>query len=265
MKVHLSQTAAVVYLYFLFSLYFIFWFCFQNQNAEIWYAFLSLVYSTFIFWHVRKVWVKVCVDWLRCTVRCKQMEAGRCFRDAAVKVWTSTATGKPIKTGLETWLVSTCWLCNWRVRLISSTHTHEQRHTNSRWNLLSIFFFKIFNLKSFPCVWLIPSEDHWLGLDKVFSLTKDQTRKWILRVDLYDHEGGSAFAEYENFSLGNEGDDFKLHVGTFQGNAGIVTFATLLDTASPLPVTVLSKPNLGIPTHGKRINLRPLTLARWHL
>ncbi|XP_029681251.1 angiopoietin-related protein 5-like [Takifugu rubripes] len=64
------------------------------------------------------------------------------------------------------------------------------------------------------------TQDHWLGLRKVFSLTKNKTRKWILRVDLWDHEGGNAFAQYKNFRLGNEGTGFKLHVGKFKGNAG---------------------------------------------
>ncbi|TWW54210.1 Fibrinogen C domain-containing protein 1, partial [Takifugu flavidus] len=63
------------------------------------------------------------------------------------------------------------------------------------------------------------TQDHWLGLRKVFSLTKNKTRKWILRVDLWDHEGGNAFAEYKNFRLGNEETGFKLHVGKFKGNA----------------------------------------------
>lgn len=74
--------------------------------------------------------------------------------------------------------------------------------------------------KSFHCALLIPSEDHWLGLNKVFSLTKNKTKKWHMRVDLWDHEGGTAFAQYKNFRLGNEKTAFKLHVGKYRGNAG---------------------------------------------
>lgn len=80
------------------------------------------------------------------------------------------------------------------------------------------------------CVWLIPSDDHWLGLHKVFSMTKGQSKTWILRVDLWDHEGGTAFAEYSDFSLGNETSAFKLHVGTFKGNAGNVAFTASLSS-----------------------------------
>uniref|UniRef100_A0A3B4UV16 Fibrinogen C-terminal domain-containing protein n=1 Tax=Seriola dumerili TaxID=41447 RepID=A0A3B4UV16_SERDU len=67
---------------------------------------------------------------------------------------------------------------------------------------------------------LIPSEDHWLGLEKVSSVTKDKTKKWTLRVDLWDHEGGTAFAEYHDFRLGDEDTAFKLHVGKYSGNTG---------------------------------------------
>lgn len=41
-----------------------------------------------------------------------------------------------------------------------------------------------------------------------------------MRVDLWDHEDGTAFAEYKNFRLGNEKTAFKLHVGKYRGNAG---------------------------------------------
>ncbi|XP_068443008.1 angiopoietin-4-like [Clinocottus analis] len=62
------------------------------------------------------------------------------------------------------------------------------------------------------------SDDHWLGLMKVFSLTK--TKTWTLRVDLWDHDDVNAFAEYSNFRLDNEEAAFKLHVGNYNGDAG---------------------------------------------
>uniref|UniRef100_A0A4W4DVE6 Fibrinogen C-terminal domain-containing protein n=1 Tax=Electrophorus electricus TaxID=8005 RepID=A0A4W4DVE6_ELEEL len=63
-------------------------------------------------------------------------------------------------------------------------------------------------------------KDHWLGLDKVWALTKGKNRNSVLRVDLWDFEGGSAFAEYQNFSVGNERMGYKLQVGIYSGNAG---------------------------------------------
>ncbi|XP_041833967.1 angiopoietin-related protein 5-like isoform X2 [Melanotaenia boesemani] len=64
------------------------------------------------------------------------------------------------------------------------------------------------------------TQDHWLGLRKVFVITKNKSKKWTLRVDLWDHEDGSAFAEYKNFRLGNEKSAFKLQVGKYSGDAG---------------------------------------------
>lgn len=64
------------------------------------------------------------------------------------------------------------------------------------------------------------SDDHWLGLDKMHMLTKATDKVWTLRVDLWDHEGGYAFAEYRDFRIGDEGTAYRLHVGTYKGNAG---------------------------------------------
>lgn len=64
------------------------------------------------------------------------------------------------------------------------------------------------------------TQDHWLGLKKVFALTKAKGKKWTLRVDLWDHEGNTAFAEYSNFKLGNVKSGFKLHVKNYKGTAG---------------------------------------------
>ncbi|XP_059182104.1 angiopoietin-related protein 5-like [Centropristis striata] len=64
------------------------------------------------------------------------------------------------------------------------------------------------------------THDHWLGLKKVFSLTKNRTKKWTMRVDLWDHDSSTSFAEYRHFRLGNAKNAFKLHVGKYNGNAG---------------------------------------------
>ncbi|XP_035002822.1 angiopoietin-related protein 5-like [Hippoglossus stenolepis] len=64
------------------------------------------------------------------------------------------------------------------------------------------------------------THDHWLGLQKVFTVTKYKTKSWTMRVDLSDHKGVAAFAEYKNFRLGNGKKGFQLHVGGYTGNAG---------------------------------------------
>nr|XP_023671018.1 angiopoietin-4-like isoform X1 [Paramormyrops kingsleyae] len=62
--------------------------------------------------------------------------------------------------------------------------------------------------------------DHWLGLEQVRSLVQDTGRQWTLRVDLWDFEGGTAFAEYSDFRLGSEEEAYNLTVGAFTGTAG---------------------------------------------
>uniref|UniRef100_A0A672J4Q0 Angiopoietin-related protein 5-like n=1 Tax=Salarias fasciatus TaxID=181472 RepID=A0A672J4Q0_SALFA len=60
--------------------------------------------------------------------------------------------------------------------------------------------------------------DHWLGLEKIHWLTR--SKRTTLRVDLWDHEGGTAYAEYKNFNLGNRNTAYELHVGRYSGTAG---------------------------------------------
>uniref|UniRef100_A0A3P9JPQ8 Fibrinogen C-terminal domain-containing protein n=1 Tax=Oryzias latipes TaxID=8090 RepID=A0A3P9JPQ8_ORYLA len=62
--------------------------------------------------------------------------------------------------------------------------------------------------------------DHWLGLEKISAMTKDKSKRWKLRVDLWDFEGGNAYAEYEDFRLGDEGTNYRLSVGRYSGTAG---------------------------------------------
>lgn len=62
------------------------------------------------------------------------------------------------------------------------------------------------------------SHDHWLGLQKTWALIKDGG--WTLRVDLWDHENNTAYAEYSDFRLGDESTQFKLELHTYQGTAG---------------------------------------------
>ncbi|KAF7694226.1 fibrinogen-like protein 1 [Silurus meridionalis] len=63
-------------------------------------------------------------------------------------------------------------------------------------------------------------KDHWLGLENIYALTKSKQHKATLRVDLWDFEGGSAFAKYQNFNIGSEKTAYKLHVGKYKGTAG---------------------------------------------
>ena len=59
--------------------------------------------------------------------------------------------------------------------------------------------------------------DFWLGNDNIHTLTS--VGLWELRVTL-KFEGKTRFADYKNFSLGNEDTNYKLHVGSYSGTAG---------------------------------------------
>ena len=59
--------------------------------------------------------------------------------------------------------------------------------------------------------------EFWFGLEFVNSLTQD--RKMMLRVELESHYGQTAWAEYEEFRIDGEDEDYRLWVGGYSGNA----------------------------------------------
>jgi len=60
--------------------------------------------------------------------------------------------------------------------------------------------------------------EFWLGLDKMHRLTSDNIS--MLRVDLEDFEGNTAYAEYNKFGVMSENNKYKLKLGSYSaGNA----------------------------------------------
>ena len=57
--------------------------------------------------------------------------------------------------------------------------------------------------------------EYWLGLDKIHRLTNSGNYK--LRVDLEDFTGNTAYAEYSSFGVADEGNKYKLSVGSYSG------------------------------------------------
>ena len=58
--------------------------------------------------------------------------------------------------------------------------------------------------------------EFWLGLDKIHRLTSDDNS--MLRVDLEDFEGNTAYAEYNMFNVMSENDKYKLIIGSYSGD-----------------------------------------------
>jgi len=46
-------------------------------------------------------------------------------------------------------------------------------------------------------------------------------RRYALRIDLADFDGDTRFAEYENFTIATEADNYRLGVVGYHGNAGL--------------------------------------------
>ena len=55
--------------------------------------------------------------------------------------------------------------------------------------------------------------EFWLGLDRIHRLTLDNNS--MLRVDMEDFEGGSAYAEYNFFGVKSEHDKYQLIVWSY--------------------------------------------------
>ena len=60
--------------------------------------------------------------------------------------------------------------------------------------------------------------EFWLGNDKIHRLTKG--RKMKIRFDLEDFNGNKAYAVYHSFYIDGEDEKYKVHVGSYSGNAG---------------------------------------------
>ena len=65
------------------------------------------------------------------------------------------------------------------------------------------------------------SGEHWLGNSHVHALT-NANRMQLLRVELMSYSGEKRFAEYADFSIESDEDDFALRLGMYRqrSNAG---------------------------------------------
>lgn len=63
-----------------------------------------------------------------------------------------------------------------------------------------------------------PGGEFWLGNDPLHYLTAQGN--YDLRINMEDFEGNQRFAEYKNFKVDDEKDQYQLHLGEYTGNAG---------------------------------------------
>ncbi|XP_029285366.1 fibrinogen-like protein 1 [Cottoperca gobio] len=63
-----------------------------------------------------------------------------------------------------------------------------------------------------------PDGEFWLGNTLLHDLTS--RGNYDLRIDMEDFEGNQRYAEYKNFKVDDEKDQYQLHVGDYTGNAG---------------------------------------------
>nr|XP_020039067.1 angiopoietin-4 [Castor canadensis] len=73
-----------------------------------------------------------------------------------------------------------------------------------------------------------PAGEHWLGNEVMHQLTSRAA--YSLRVELKDWEGHEAYAQYERFHLGSEGQLYRLSLSGYSGSAGRQTSLALQDT-----------------------------------
>ncbi|XP_060941667.1 fibrinogen-like protein 1 [Limanda limanda] len=63
-----------------------------------------------------------------------------------------------------------------------------------------------------------PDGEFWLGNEPLHYLTSQGN--YDLHIDMEDFEGNQRFAEYKNFKVDNEKDEYQIHLGEYNGNAG---------------------------------------------
>ncbi|XP_033479728.2 fibrinogen-like protein 1 isoform X1 [Epinephelus lanceolatus] len=63
-----------------------------------------------------------------------------------------------------------------------------------------------------------PDGEFWLGNEPLHFITSQGN--YDLRIDMEDFEGKQRYAEYKNFKVDNEKDQYQLHLGEYNGNAG---------------------------------------------
>nr|XP_061833207.1 fibrinogen-like protein 1 isoform X2 [Nerophis lumbriciformis] len=83
-----------------------------------------------------------------------------------------------------------------------------------------------------------PDGEFWLGNDALHYLSSQG--KYDLRINMEDFDGKTRFAEYKNFKVDSEKDQYQLHLGDYSGNAGDA-LADVHTSQRPAPGSGLTK------------------------
>ncbi|XP_077981480.1 ficolin-2-like [Glandiceps talaboti] len=62
------------------------------------------------------------------------------------------------------------------------------------------------------------SREFWLGNDRIHQITT--SRRYELRIDMEGVNGDKIYAKYDSFSIEDEANKYKLHIGGYSGTAG---------------------------------------------
>ena len=62
--------------------------------------------------------------------------------------------------------------------------------------------------------------EFWLGLNKIYRLTRNSDINTILRVDLEGFDGVKLFAKYDQFKVLDYSNQYQLVVAGYSGDAG---------------------------------------------
>ncbi|XP_076069000.1 uncharacterized protein LOC143041130 [Oratosquilla oratoria] len=63
-----------------------------------------------------------------------------------------------------------------------------------------------------------PAKEYWIGLQTLHALTSGRTH--VMRADMEDWEGNTAYASYDFFSVSGPEDRYRLRVSGYSGTAG---------------------------------------------
>ena len=77
------------------------------------------------------------------------------------------------------------------------------------------------------------------GLDNMYMLTMNNERIYKLRVDLSVDTGYSHYAEYSQFSVNDEAENYRILLGLYSGTAGNVS--TKLIWVAKTAITTISE------------------------